>query len=135
MAHAGADGGTNIAAAQLRAADADGAGIVRVSARDGANEFGATGAHEPGEANDFAGMDLAERALPHARRDRAELEDFARDELGLDALEAWDLAYVSEKLKQARYSYSEQEVKRYFTEPGVLAALRYGLEQDPDELV
>ena len=48
--------------------------------------------------------DLGGRALPHARRDRAELEAFARDELGLDGLEAWDLAWASEKLKQARYS-------------------------------
>ena len=53
----------------------------------------------------------------------AELEAFARDELGLAVLEPWDLGYASEKLKQARYSYSEQEVKRYFTEPGVLAGL------------
>ena len=67
--------------------------------------------------------DLAARALPFARRDRAELEAFARDELGLDALQPWDLAYASEKLKQARYSYSEQEVKQYFTEPKVLAGL------------
>lgn len=67
--------------------------------------------------------DLAARAKPHAQRDRAELETFARDELGLGALQAWDLAYASEKLKQARYSYSEQEVKQYFTEPKVLAGL------------
>lgn len=67
--------------------------------------------------------DLAGRALPFARRDRAELEAFARDELGLDELQPWDLAWASEKLKQARYSYSEQEVKRYFTEPRVLDGL------------
>ena len=67
--------------------------------------------------------DLAGRALPFARRDRAELEAFVRDELGLDELQPWDLAWASEKLKQARYSYSEQEVKRYFTEDRVLAGL------------
>ena len=67
--------------------------------------------------------DLAGRALPFARRDRAELEAFARDELGLDELQPWDLAYAAEKLKQARYSYSGQEVKRYFTEARVLAGL------------
>lgn len=82
--------------------------------------------------------DLAARAKPYAQRDRAELETFARDELGLDALQAWDLAYASEKLKQARYSYSEQEVKQYFTEPKVLAGLfgvierLYGLTVQPD---
>ncbi len=95
-------------------------------------------AKDPGEVLGFL-RDLAERALPHARRDRAELEDFARDELGLEALEAWDLAYVSEKLKQARYSFSEQEVKAYFTEPKVLAGLfdlihaLYGLRVEPDD--
>ena len=83
--------------------------------------------------------DLGGRALPHARRDRAELEAFARDELGLDGLEAWDLAWASEKLKQARYSYSGQEVKQYFTEPKVLAGLfdlihaLYGLRVEPDQ--
>ncbi|MDH7453006.1 M3 family metallopeptidase [Luteimonas composti] len=82
--------------------------------------------------------DLAARARPHAQRDRAELEAFAREQLGLETLEAWDLAYVSEKLKQARYSFSAQEVKQYFTEPKVLAGLfglihdLYGLRVEPD---
>lgn len=83
--------------------------------------------------------DLGARSLPHARRDRAELEAFAMDELGLDDLQAWDLAWASEKLKQARYSYSGQEVKQYFTEPKVLAGLfdliqaLYGLRVEPDQ--
>ncbi|MET4681113.1 oligopeptidase A [Stenotrophomonas rhizophila] len=82
--------------------------------------------------------DLAARAKPYAQRDRAELDAFARDELGMPALEAWDLAFAAEKLKQARYSYSEQEVKQYFTEPKVLDGLfsvirsLYGLEVQPD---
>jgi len=82
--------------------------------------------------------DLAARAKPYAQRDRAELEAFARDELGMPALEAWDLAFAAEKLKQARYSYSEQEVKQYFTEAKVLDGLfsvirsLYGLEVQPD---
>jgi len=79
-------------------------------------------AQSPDEVLAFL-RDLAGRALPFARRDRAELETFAHDELGLDGLQPWDLGYASEKLKQARYSYSEQEVKRYFTEPKVLAGL------------
>ncbi len=82
--------------------------------------------------------DLAARAKPYAQRDRAELEAFARDELGMAALEAWDLAFAAEKLKQARYSYSEQDVKQYFTEPKVLEGLfsvirsLYGLAVQPD---
>jgi oligopeptidase A len=67
--------------------------------------------------------DLAVRARPHAERDLAELQDFARDELGLDKLEAWDLAYASEKLRQKRYAFSDQEVKQYFPEDAVLQGL------------
>ncbi|KRG40122.1 oligopeptidase A [Stenotrophomonas pictorum JCM 9942] len=94
-------------------------------------------AESPAQVQTFL-QDLADRAKPYAQRDRAELDAFARDELGLAALEAWDLSYVSEKLKQARYSYSEQEVKQYFTEPAVLAGLfdviqrLYGLTVQPD---
>ena len=79
-------------------------------------------AQSPAEVLGFL-RDLAGRALPYARRDRTELEAFARDELGIDDLQPWDVAYASDKLKQARYSYSGQDVKRYFTEPRVLAGL------------
>jgi oligopeptidase A len=67
--------------------------------------------------------DLATRAKPYALQDRADLEAFAHTELGLDKLEAWDIAYVTAKLQQARYAFSDQEVKQYFTEPKVLAGL------------
>ena len=67
--------------------------------------------------------DLAARAKPHAERDMAELKSFARDELGLPELAAWDLPYASEKLREARYSFSDQEVKQYFPEDRVLAGM------------
>ena len=67
--------------------------------------------------------DLAQRARPFAEKDMAELREFARTELGLADLQAWDVAYVSEKLKEARYAFSDQEVKQYFTEPTVLKGL------------
>ena len=67
--------------------------------------------------------DLAVKAKPFAEKDVAELREFARTELGIDTLEPWDVGYVSEKLLQARYAFSEQEVKQYFTEPKVLAGL------------
>jgi len=67
--------------------------------------------------------DLAARARPFAQKDIAALREFARRDLGLDTLEPWDVAYASEKLLQARYAFSEQEVKQYFTEPKVLAGL------------
>ncbi|WP_045767933.1 M3 family metallopeptidase [Xanthomonas albilineans] len=85
-------------------------------------------ARTPEEVLEFLG-DLAARAKPYAQRDRAELEAFAREHLSLETLEAWDLAYASEQLKQARYSFSEQEVKRYFTEPKVLEGL-FGVIHD-----
>lgn len=67
--------------------------------------------------------DLAAKAKPFAEKDLEELKAFARAELGLDTLEPWDVAYASEKLRQARYAYSDQEVKQYFPEPKVLDGL------------
>ncbi len=67
--------------------------------------------------------DMAAKARPFAERDIGELRGFARDELGMPNLESWDLAWASEKLKQARYSFSDDEVKQYFPEPQVLAGL------------
>lgn len=68
-------------------------------------------------------QDLARRARPFAERDLDELRAFAAAELGLPELQAWDIAYASEKLKEARYAFSEQTVKQYFTEPKVLEGL------------
>ena len=79
-------------------------------------------ADSPAQVQAFL-RDLAARARPHAERDLAELRAFARDELGLPELQAWDMAYASEKLKEARYAFSDNEVKQYFTEPKVLAGL------------
>lgn len=66
---------------------------------------------------------LAGRARPFAERDLAELSDFAARELALPKLEAWDIAYASEKLREVRYAFSENEVKHYFQEPRVLEGL------------
>jgi oligopeptidase A len=79
-------------------------------------------ADSPQQVTDFL-RDLARRARPYAERDLAELRDFAANELGLATLEAWDHAYAGEKLKEARYAFSDQEVKQYFTEPKVLEGL------------
>ena len=67
--------------------------------------------------------DLAQRAKPHGEADLKELKAFAKTELGFDTVEPWDIAYISEKLKQARYSFSDDEVKQYFPEPKVLGGL------------
>jgi len=79
-------------------------------------------AQSPGEVMGFL-RDLARRARPHAERDMAELREFAARELGLPELAPWDIAYASEKLREARYAYSEQELKQYFPEPRVIAGL------------
>ena len=67
--------------------------------------------------------ELAAKAKPFAAKDIAELRTFAKEELGLEDFQPWDAAYVSEKLLQKRYAFSEQEVKQYFTEPKVLGGL------------
>ena len=67
--------------------------------------------------------DLAQRARPYAEKDVADLRAFAADHLALSDPQAWDWPYVAEKLKEARYAFSEQEVKQYFTAPKVLAGL------------
>ena len=67
--------------------------------------------------------DLASRAKPYAQKDMTALRAFAKETLGIDDLQPWDQAYASEKLRQARYSYFDQEVKQYFTEPTVFAGL------------
>ena len=79
-------------------------------------------ARNPHEVLDFLN-DLCTRAKPFAERDYAELKAFAREQLKLETLEAWDTSYVSEKLRQARYAFSDQEVKEYFPEPKVLEGL------------
>jgi oligopeptidase A len=67
--------------------------------------------------------ELGVRARPYAEKDFDELKAFARDELGIADPQAWDNTYVSEKLRVARYSFSDQEVKQYFPEPRVMAGL------------
>ncbi|MDF0604824.1 M3 family metallopeptidase [Neisseriaceae bacterium TC5R-5] len=79
-------------------------------------------AESPAQVISFL-RDLASRAKPFALQDRRELEAFARQELNLPELQAWDLAYAAEKLRVARYAFSEQEVKQYFPENKVLPGL------------
>ncbi|MEO7159072.1 MAG: M3 family metallopeptidase [Polaromonas sp.] len=67
--------------------------------------------------------DLARRARPYAEKDIADLRAFAAETLRQTDPQPWDYAYIGEKLKEARYAFSEQEVKQYFTAPKVLAGL------------
>ena len=79
-------------------------------------------AQSPAQVTGFL-RDLAHRARPYAEKDVADLRAFAAQHLGLADPQAWDWPYISEKLKEARYAFSEQEVKAYFTAPKVLAGL------------
>ena len=79
-------------------------------------------AKSPAEVVGFL-RDLARRARPYAEKDVADLRTFAAEHLALANPQAWDWPYISEKLKEARYAFSEQEVKMYFTAPKVLAGL------------
>ena len=74
------------------------------------------------EVTDFL-RQLAQRAKPFAERDLIELKAYAKAELGLATLEPWDVAFASECLREARYAYSDDDVKQYFTEPRVLSGL------------
>ena len=93
----------------------------------GYNNFGevsvvAKMAKSPDEVITFL-RDLARRARPYAEKDVADLRAFAAEHLSLSDPQPWDFAHIAEKLKEARYSFSEQEVKQYFTAPKVLAGL------------
>jgi oligopeptidase A len=67
--------------------------------------------------------DLARRSRPQAEREMAELAAFARERDGLEALEAWDVAYYSEKLREQRYAFSQEEVRPYFPATRVVPGL------------
>ncbi|WP_296185450.1 M3 family metallopeptidase [uncultured Neisseria sp.] len=78
--------------------------------------------------------DLARRAKPFAEKDFAEIKAFARESLNIEDPQSWDLSYAAEKLRQAKYAFSETEVKKYFPISKVLAGLfaqikkLYGIE-------
>ena len=73
--------------------------------------------------------DFAIKSKPFAKRDWDELCAFAKNELGIpDGVQPWDIAFVSERLKQSRYAFSENELKQYFPLPKVLEGL-FGLIQ------
>lgn len=68
-------------------------------------------------------MDLAERSLPQAHQDYQEVLSFAQQQFGVASLEAWDVAYYSEKLKQQRYAISDEQLRPYFPEQQVVTGL------------
>ncbi|WP_404376449.1 oligopeptidase A [Vreelandella aquamarina] len=79
-------------------------------------------ADSPTQVLDFL-EDLARRAKPQAEEEFAELNAYAHDELGIDALQPWDVAYASEKLREARYDISQEQLRPYFPAPRVVDGL------------
>ena len=83
----------------------------------------------PKMANTVDEVDLfltnfAIKSKPFAQKDWQELCEYAKAELGfIDGLEPWDIPFAAERLKQARYSFSENELKQYFPLPKVLDGL------------
>ncbi len=83
--------------------------------------------------------ELAEKSLPQARAEMAELEAFAAEHLGLDSLQAWDVPYASDKLKQHKHDLSDEDLKPYFPAsrvvPGLFAVVGrlFGLRIEPVE--
>ena len=80
----------------------------------------------PEQVIDFLN-DLADKAVPEAKREYQELEKFAKNELGFDKLNSWDISFVSDKLKQQQYSISDEDLKPYFPAskavPGMFAVV------------
>jgi oligopeptidase A len=66
---------------------------------------------------------LAVKSQAQAKQDFAELQEFASKEYQQEQLQAWDLAYYSEKLKQNRYAISDEQLRPYFPENKVVAGL------------
>jgi len=66
---------------------------------------------------------LADHSLPQAKRELDELLQFARQQHGVDQLQAWDIGYYSEKLRQHRYDITQEQLKPYFPEGRVLDGL------------
>ncbi len=79
-------------------------------------------AQTPGQVVGFL-KDLAARARPVAEDDLHELRRFAREHHGLEPLEAWDMSYYSEKLRQHKYALSQEELRPYFPVARVLTGL------------
>ncbi len=78
-------------------------------------------AESPQQVLDFL-QDLARKAKPFAEQEFAELVAFAQG-LGLSDVQAWDVAYVSEKMKQAHFDFTEEDLKPYFPVDRVIAGL------------
>ncbi len=79
-------------------------------------------AEDPQQVLDFL-RDLAGRSLDLAKAELEEIRDYARKEHGMDDLQPWDITYYAEKLRQAKYAISQEDLKPYFPENRVVSGL------------
>ena len=74
------------------------------------------------EVTDFLNQ-LADKSYPFALKEIQALVAFAQKEYGIDDFQAWDVAYVSEKLKLKLFDFSEEDLKPYFPVEQVIKGL------------
>ncbi|WP_417445627.1 oligopeptidase A [Kangiella sp.] len=79
-------------------------------------------AKDPAQVIEFL-QDLADKSHPQAQTELAELSQFAKNKHGVEKLEAWDIAYYSEKLRMEKYAISQEELRPWFPEPQVIKGL------------
>ena len=79
-------------------------------------------ASDPAEVLGFL-QDLADQAVPRARQELGELEAFARESGGPASLRPWDVAFYAEKLREARFAISQEQLKPYFPADRVVDGL------------
>ena len=79
-------------------------------------------ANDPNEVIQFL-TELAKYSKPIAEAEYSELQQFADQEFGVKQLAAWDIAYYSEKLKQQKFAFSQEDLRPYFPVPQVISGL------------
>jgi len=79
-------------------------------------------AEDPQQVLDFL-RDLASRSLTLAKEELDEIREFAREQHSMSELKPWDLSYYAEKLRQAKYAISQEDLKPYFPENRVVSGL------------
>ncbi|MCR3964506.1 oligopeptidase A [Aeromonas veronii] len=67
--------------------------------------------------------DLAAKSLPQGKAELEEIRTFAAEQHGQSELAAWDLAYYAEKLKQHKFSISDEQLRPYFPASKVVKGL------------
>lgn len=79
-------------------------------------------AENPTQVVDFL-EGLANRSKDQGKKELAELKAFAKESYGVNELQPWDIAFYSEKQKQALYAINDEELRPYFPEERVLSGL------------